>query len=333
MQFQVENSHGLRAKWFARGATLAELHVPDRHGQRADVVLGFDDEAGYRSGENQHFGCTTGRYANRICKGRFTLDGVEYQLDVNNGPNHLHGGPQRALDKVDWHGEVAEATGPGVRFTYTSPDGEESFPGTLQLAVTYTLTDDYGLRIEYEATTNRPTVVNLTNHTYFNLVGHGAGTILDHELWLDADRYTPVDETLIPTGKLADVTGTPLDFRTPSKIGRRIADLVETPAGGYDHNFVLNGTAGTLRRIAEVREPRSGRVLIVETDQPGVQLYTGNGLHGQLGKQGQRYPRHSAFCLETQHFPDSPNQPNFPSTVLRPGETYCQVCVYRFAVE
>lgn len=333
MEFTAENADGLSAKWFSRGATLVELHVPDREGRTTDVVLGFDDEASYATGANQHFGCTTGRYANRICRGRFTLDGVEYQLAVNNGQNHLHGGPQRALDKVDWQGESASAGGPGVRFTYTSPDGEEGFPGTLKVAVTYALTDDNGVRIQYEATTDRPTIVNLTNHSYFNLVGHGAGSILEHELWLEADRYTPVDDTLIPTGELADVAGTPLDFRTPSKIGRRIAELVETPAGGYDHNFVLNGTAGTLRKIAEVREPRSGRVLSVETDQPGIQFYTGNGLHGQLGKRGQSCPRHSAFCLETQHFPDSPNQPTFPSTVLQPGEAYRHVCMYRFTTQ
>ncbi len=332
MQFTARNNHGLTAKWIARGATLAELHVPDREGRLADVVLGFDDEAGYRSGANQHFGCTTGRYANRIRGGRFTLDGVAYQLAVNNGPNHLHGGPERGLDKVEWNGEPL-ADGAGVRFTYTSPDGEESYPGTLTLAVTYLLSDNNGLRIEYEATTDRPTIINLTNHSYFNLAGQGAGSILDHELWLDADRYTPVDETLIPTGELAEVAGTPLDFRTACSIGSRIAQLNETPAGGYDHNYVLNGSAAALRKIAELRDGRSGRVMTVETDQPGVQLYTGNGLQGQTGKHGKTYPRRSALCLETQHFPNSPNQPQFPSTVLRPEETYRHVCVYSFSAE
>ena len=332
MQFTARNTHGLTAKWIARGATLAELHVPDREGRLADVVLGFDDEAGYRSGDNQHFGCTTGRYANRIRGGRFTLDGVAYQLAVNNGPNHLHGGSERGLDKVEWNGAPL-ADGAGVRFTYTSPDGEESYPGTLTLAVTYLLSDDNGLRIEYEATTDRPTIINLTNHSYFNLAGQGAGSILDHELWLDADRYTPVDETLIPTGELAEVAGTPLDFRSACSIGSRIAQLNETPAGGYDHNYVLNGNAGTLRKIAELRDGRSGRVMTVETDQPGVQLYTGNGLRGQTGKRGKTYPRRSALCLETQHFPNSPNQPQFPSTVLRPEETYRHVCVYSFSAE
>ena len=332
MQLTAMNSHGLVAKWITRGATLAELHVPDREGQLADVVLGFDDEAGYCSGDNQHFGCTTGRYANRIRGGRFTLDGVEYQLAVNNGPNHLHGGPERGLDKVEWHGEPV-ANGAGARFSYTSPDGEESFPGTLDVAVTYLLTDENGVRIEYEATTDRPTIINLTNHSYFNLAGHGAGSVFDHEVWIDADRYTPVDETLIPTGTLAEVAGTPLDFRTACSIGSRIVELSETPAGGYDHNYVLNHAAGTLRKIAQVCDPGSGRVMTVESDQPAVQLYTGNGLHGQTGKQGKTYPLHSAFCLETQHYPDSPNHPQFPSTELRPGEIYRHVSVYSFTAE
>lgn len=328
MEFTTDNGHGLSAKWISRGATLAELHVPDRRGETVDVVLGFDDEAGYASGANQHFGCTTGRYANRIRRGRFTLDGAEYQLAINNGPNHLHGGPNQALDKVQWQGELLPS-GKGVRFTYTSPDGEESFPGALATTVVYTLTDDNAVRIEYEATTDKATIVNLTNHSYFHLAGHGAGTVYDHLLWIDADRYTPTDETLIPLGELAPVAGTPLDFRQPRALGERIGEL----DGGYDHNFVLNGPAGTVRKIAEVREPSSGRVMIVETDQPGVQLYSGNGLSGQTGKRGKRYERHGAFCLETQCFPDSPNQPQFPSTVLRPGQTYRHVCVYRFAAE
>ena len=332
MEFTAKNSNGLVAKWISRGATLVELHVPDRNGQFADVVLGFDDEAGYASGDNQHFGCTTGRYANRISQGKFTLDGVEYQLAINNGPNHLHGGPNEGLDKVQWNGEQLP-DGNGVRFTYTSPDGQESFPGTLQLAVTYTLTDDDTIHIEYEATTDKPTIINLTNHSYFNLKGHGEGDVLDHVVWLDADRYTPTDETSIPIGELADVTDTPFDFRTPTAIGARFSEVRATPANGYDHNYVLNGEVGEVRKIAEVSDPTSGRVLTVETDQPGVQLYTGNFLAGQTCKAGKTYPGNSAFCLETQHFPDSPNKPNFPSTVLRPGETYRHVCVYGFGVE
>lgn len=332
MEFTARNTHGVTAKWISRGATLVELHVPDREGQLADVVLGFDDEAGYCSGDNQYLGCTTGRYANRIRDGRFTLDGVDYQLATNNGPNHLHGGSERSLDKVEWHGESV-ADGAGVRFTYTSPDGEESYPGTLDLVVTYLLTDDNGVRIEYEATTDRPTIINLTNHSYFNLAGHGAGSILDHELWIDADRHTSSDETLIPTGEVVEVAGTPLDFRTPRTIGSQIAELSETSIGGYDNNYVLDSDVGTLRKIAQVRDPSSGRVMTVETDQPAVQFYTANGMNGQTGKQGKTYPRHSAFCLETQHYPDSPNQPQFPSTVLRPGETYRHVCVYGFSAE
>lgn len=332
MEFTATNSHGTKAKWISRGATLTELHVPDRDGNLADVVLGFDDAAGYSTKANQHFGATTGRYANRIANGKFELDGTEYQLAINNGPNHLHGGPNEALDKVEWQGEPL-ADGNGVKFNYTSPDGQESFPGTLNVEVTYTLTDENAVRIEYTATTDKPTIVNLTNHSYFNLAGHGEGDILDHVVWIDADRYTPTDDTSIPTGEIAKVDGTPFDFRTPLKIGARIGELVETPAGGYDHNYVLNGKVGTVRKIAEVCAPKSGRVLTVETDQPGVQFYTGNFLAGQTAKAGKTYPGYSAFCLETQHFPDSPNKPDFPSTVLRPGETYRHVCVYGFSVE
>jgi aldose 1-epimerase len=332
MEFTAEISNGLAAKWISRGATLAELHVPDRNGRLDDVVLGFDDEAGYASGDNQHFGCTTGRCANRIREGRFSLDGVDYQLAINNGPNHLHGGPERGLDKVEWQGESL-ADGPGVRFTYSSPDGEESYPGNLDLTVIYRLTEENGVRIEYEATTDRPTIVNLTNHSYFNLAGQGVESVFDHELWIDADRYTPSDELLLPTGEVAEVAGTPLDFREARTIGSRIDELVKTSFGGYDHNFVLDGQVGTLRKIAQVRHPESGRVMTIETDQPAVQLYTGNGLYGQAGKQGKAYARHSAFCLETQHYPDAPNQPSFPSVVLRPGETYRHVCVYSFSAE
>ena len=331
MEFTVQNSSGMKVKWFSFGATLAECHVPDRDGNLADVVQGFDDEAGYASDDNQYFGCTTGRYANRIAGGKFTLDGTAYQLATNKEPNHLHGGPDEGLSKVDWNGEMLPE-GNGVRFTYTSLDGQESYPGTLQVAVTYTLTDDNAVGIEYEATTDKPTIVNLTNHSYFNLAGHGEGLIFDHELWINAARYTPTDEASIPTGELAEVDGTPLDFRTPRKIGERIGQLKETHAQGYDHNYVLNDFNGSVRRIAEVYEPNSGRVLTVDTDQPGVQLYTGNFLGGQTCKGGKTYPGHTAFCLETQHFPDSPNKPEFPSTVLRPGETYRHVCVYSFKV-
>jgi len=327
MRYTATNRHGMIAKWIARGATLTELHVPDRKGQLADVVLGFDDLAGYESGDNQHFGCTTGRYANRIKAGKFTLDGVDYQLATNQGPNHLHGGSERGLDKVTWDAEPLEN---GVRFTYRSPDGEENFPGNLDVEVTYTLDDENGLRIAYQATTDKPTIINLTNHSYFNLAGHGSGSVLDHEVWIDADRTTFVDDEAIPTGELVDVTGTPFDFRKRQRLGDRIDELISTPAGGYDHNYVVNDFSGVLKKIAEVVDPHSGRVMEVATDQPGVQLYTGNGLRGQVGKNGQTYVSQSAVCFETQHFPDSPNQPSFPTTVLRPGETYRHVCVYAF---
>lgn len=323
--FLLTNSRGMTAKLISRGATLAELHVPDRVGQVADVVLGFDDLTSYESGANQHFGCTTGRFANRIHRGKFTLDGIEYQLAINNGPNHLHGGSSRSLDKVTWTGTRLDKS-LGVRFTCESPAGEEMYPGTLSLAVTYTLSEDNALRIDYEATTDNPTIINLTNHSYFNLSGHGEPSILDHELAIDADRITVVDNESIPTGELAEVAGTAFDFRSRHRIGDRIAET----AGGYDHNYVLNGEWGTLRSIAEVFDPQSRRVMRVATDQPGVQLYTGNGLHGQTGKEGKTYPRQSAFCLETQNFPDAPNQPNFPSPVLRPGETYRHTCIYAF---
>ena len=334
MSFSSTNSNGMVAKWISRGATITELHVPDSQGNLADVVLGFDDEAGYASGDNQHFGCATGRYANRIKAGKFTLDGVEYQLAINNGPNHLHGGPKRGIDKVEWEGEAFESTeGSGVKFRYISPDGEENFPGTLAIEITYTLTEENAIKIEYEATTDKATPVNLTNHSYFNLSGHGAGSIFDHQVQIEADQYTVSDAGLVPTGELADVAGTPLDFRERHAIGERINELIETPPCGYDHNFVLRGENGVLRRIAEVYDPKSGRVMTVHTDQPGVQLYTGNHLHGRACKQGKIYPGYSALCLETQHFPDSPNQPSFPSTILRPGETYRHTCIYAFSNE
>ena len=330
MQYVATNANGITAKWIARGATLTELHVPDRHGELADVVLGFDNVAGYESGANQHFGCTTGRYANRICGGKFSLDGTQYQLAVNNGPNHLHGGPERGLDKVDWHAEHLEG---GVRFTYTSPAGEEAYPGTLSSVVNYTLTDRGALEIAYSATTDQPTIINLTNHTYFNLSGHGSGSILDHEVCIHADHYTPTDQHGIPTGELAEVAGTPFDFRRRKRVGQDFSAVAATAAGGYDHNYAVRGQAGRVAKIAEVFDAASGRVMYVSTDQPGIQFYTGNGLHGQVGKRAQTYAAQSALCLETQHFPDSPNQPNFPSTVLRPGETYRHVCIYAFAVE
>jgi aldose 1-epimerase len=325
----------MRAKWVSYGASLAELYVPDREGNLVDVVLGFDDEAGYRSDDNQHFGATTGRFANRIAGGRFALDDRDYQLACNDVPNHLHGGPRRGLGLIDWQGEPFEGPlGSGVRFHYRSPDGEEGYPGNLDITVTYTLTLMGALRIEHVAQTDKPTIINLTNHSYFNLAGHGSPTVLDHQVWIDANRYTPKDEYGIPTGEIAEVAGTPLDFRRPRIIGDRIGELGDSqPRNGYDHNFVLNGPEGALRLAAEVYHASTGRKMRVHTDQPGVQFYVGNMLRGQRGKGGAIYPRRSALCLETQHFPDSPNQPHFPSVVLRPGENYCHTCVYEFSVE
>jgi aldose 1-epimerase len=329
----LKNKNGMVAKLITLGATLTELHVPDKNGKLADVVLGFDNVAGYESDANQHFGCTTGRVANRIAKARFTLDGKEYQLAVNNGPNHLHGGTKRNLGKVVWKAEPVKSDGgQGVRFSYTSPDGEEGYPGTLQITVTYTLTDKNELRIDYTATTDKATPVNLTNHSYFNLSGAGTPTVLDHELTLNAAKYTPTDEGLIPTGKIEPVAGTPLDFTKPAVIRPRVEQLLKTPAIGIDHNFVLNKT-DVKTAAAKVRDPASGRTLTVYTDQPAIQVYSGNFLKGQTGKGGKTYPIRSALCLETQHFPDSVNRPEFPSTILKPGQTYRQTCIYAFSSE
>lgn len=333
-EYTLKNKAGVVAKLVTRGATLTEMHVPDRSGKLADVVLGFDDVAGYESDRNQFFGCTTGRVCNRIAKGKFSLGGKEYTLAVNNGPNHLHGGVKRNLDKVIWSAVASQTSdGQQVVFSYTSPDGEEGYPGELKVKVTYLLTEKSELRITYEATTNKATPVNLTNHSYFNLAGAGAATVLDHELLINADKFTPTDDTLIPTGELAKVDGTPLDFRKSTVIGARIDQVDQTAATGYDHNYVLNGASGELRLAAKVKEPKSGRVLSVLTTEPGVQLYTGNFLHDQAGKGGKKYPRRSALCLETQHYPNSVNIPSFPSTILEPGKTYQHTCVFGFSVE
>ncbi len=332
--YTLKNSQGVTAKIMTRGATLTQLHVPDKTGKTADVVLGFDDVAGYESDDNQYFGCTVGRVGNRIGKGKFTLNGKEYQLAVNNGPNHLHGGLKRSFDKVVWKAQAVEtSTGPGVKFTYTSPDGEEGYPGTMSATVIYSLSDNNELRIEYEATTDADTPINLTNHSYFNLAGEGAATVLDHVLTLNASKYTPTDDTLIPTGKIESVEGTPLDFRKPTRIGERIKQLDDSPYIGYDHNVVLDGEMGTLRHIATLKDPASGRVLKVSTTEPGVQFYSGNFLKGQKGKGGKTYAHRSAMCLETQHFPDSVNHPNFPTTILKPGDTYRHKAVFALSAE
>ncbi len=334
MEYQVTGPSGMRAKFVSRGATLAELWVPDRDGQLADVVLGFDNEAGYATTDNQHFGCTTGRFANRIALGKFTLDGQEYQLAINNGVNHLHGGSKRDLSRVEWEGEQFDGpSGAGVRFHYLSPDDEEGYPGNLDVTVTYTLTPGNAVKIDYVATTDKATPVNLTNHSYFNLSGHGTPSVLDHEVWIGADRYTPKDAGGIPTGEIAPVEATPLDFRTQRRLGDRIGDLTGVDADGYDHNFVLNGPQGVMKLVATAFDPASGRTLHVHTDQPGMQMYTANFVWGQTCKQGKVYGKHSAVCFETQHFPDSPNKPQFPSCILRPGETYRYTCAYEFGVE
>lgn len=330
--YVLTNAKGVTAKVMTYGAILTELHVPDRDGKPDDVVLGFDDLGGYLAG-HPYFGATVGRVANRIARGRFTLDGKEYRLAVNNGPNALHGG-RKGFDKVVWEAEPAEAKdGVAVRFRYRSPDGEEGYPGNLSAAVTYTLTDDNALRLDYTATTDKPTPVNLTNHSYFNLAGPRAGDILGHELMLAADKYTPVDDTLIPTGEVRPVRGTPLDFTTPTTIGSRIDQLKGEP-GGYDHNFVLRGGGKQPALAARVREPKTGRVLEMFTTEPGVQFYTGNFLDGTVkGKGGVVYGKHAGFCLEAQHYPDSVNHPDFPSTILKPGQTYTQTTVYQFSAK
>jgi aldose 1-epimerase len=338
--FRLANPAGMEVRLSTLGAAVVGIKVPDRAGKLADVTFGFDAAAGYSSAENQYFGCIAGRYANRIAAGRFSLDGQEYQLATNDKTNHLHGGAKRSLDKVIWSAHPFEKPAArGVKFLYESPDGEEGYPGTLTISVTYTLTDDNKLRIEYAASTDKPTVVNLTNHSYFNLAGQGSPTINDHVLTIFADRYTPVDEGLITTGELALVAGTPLDFTKPTPIGERVAQLDDKPGKGYDHNWVLNRSevdGEGLAKAAELVDPASGRMLTVLTDQPGLQFYGGNFLHGQKGKGGAVYAYRSGCCLETQHYPDSPNKQGregWPSVVLRPGETYKHVCVYAFGVK
>jgi aldose 1-epimerase len=331
--YVLTNPHGMTAKIMTYGAIVTELHVPDRYGKLDDVVLGFSDLKSYLAG-HPCFGATVGRVANRIARGKFTLNGKEYKLAINNGPNSLHGG-LKGFDKVIWKAEPVRDVkdGVAVKFSYLSPDGEEGYPGNLSTTVTYTLTNKNALRIDYEAKTDKATPVNLTNHTYFNLAGVGGGTVLDHELMLAADKYTPADETLIPTGEIAPVKGTPLDFAIPTLIGARIKELPEK-LGGYDHNFVLNSGGKRLALAARVYEPTTGRLMEMETTEPGVQLYTANFLDSTIkGKGDVACKKHQAFCLEAQHFPDSVHHPNFPSTILEPGKTYKQTTVYRFSVK
>ncbi len=333
--YTFSNAQGMEVRAMTYGGIILSVKVPDRNGKLDDVTLGFDSLEPYLAG-HPYFGAIIGRYGNRIGKARFKLDGKEYKLAANNGPNSLHGGV-KGFDKVVWSAEPFDKPeGVGVVFTYTSPDGEEGFPGTLQTKVTYTLNDKNELIFDYYATTDKPTPVNLTNHTYFNLAGPGTRDILDHVMMIHADNTTPVDSTLIPTGEIKSVEGTPFDFRKPTPIGARIdADDQQIKYGpGYDHNFVLNRPGPGLSLAARVSEPSTGRVMEVRTTEPGIQFYSGNFLDGTLtGKGGHVYKRRFGFCLETQHFPDSPNKPLFPSTILRPGETYTSQTVYAFSVE
>jgi aldose 1-epimerase len=326
--YTLKNANGLVAKITNYGATLVSLEVPDKDGKLADITLGFDKLDGYLT-RHPYFGSTVGRYANRIGGAKFVLDGVEYKLAANNGPNHLHGGI-KGFDKAVWQAqEVKTEEAVGLQLTYLSMDGEEGYPGNLACNVTYTLGNSDELKIDYEAVAaGKATIVNLTNHTYWNLAGQGSGDILGHELMLNADAYTPVDEGLIPTGEIKKVAGSPMDFTKPMKIGSRI----EQVEGGYDHNYVLNSTGAEVPGLcAKVYEPSSGRAMEIHTTEPGVQFYTGNFLDGSVtGKAGKVYKKHYGFCLETQHFPDSPNKPDFPPVLLKAGDKYETTTVYKF---
>ncbi|CAA9546887.1 MAG: Aldose 1-epimerase [uncultured Thermomicrobiales bacterium] len=337
-RYSLTNANGMTVKILTYGGIVQSIEVPDRDGAMANVALGFADLESYVEG-NPYFGCITGRYANRIAEGRFTLEGEEYQLAINNEPNHLHGG-EKGFDKYVW--DAAEGTaddGASLALSRVSPDGEENYPGTLSVEVTYTLTDADELRIEYRATTDAATIVNLTNHSYFNLAGEGSGTIYDHELQLTAANYTPTDETAIPTGEIAPVAGTAFDFTRPTAIGERIrAGEEQIVLGrGYDHNFVLDREDpedGELITAATVTDPNSGRTMEVLTTEPGIQFYSGNFLDGTIvGTSGTPYRQGDGFALETQHFPDSPNRPEFPSTELQPGDEYRSTTIYRFSAQ
>ncbi len=329
--YRLKNANGVEVLLTNYGASVISLHVPDKNGKMDDVVLGYDSIQGYYHGKS-YFGCIVGRYANRIAKGQFQLEGQTYTLAKNNGPNSLHGG-LKGFDKVVWSGKQQDSV---LTLTYVSKDGEEGYPGTVTISVRYTLTNDNSLVMDYSATTDKTTILNVANHSYFNLEGQGKGDILDHELMINADGFTPVDSTLIPIGEIMKVAGTPFDFTTPHKIGERINDTTDQQIKvglGYDHNFALNGKAGELRLAARVSAPVSGRVLEVLTTEPGVQFYSGNFLNGSEKGKGSVYGYRSGFCLETQHFPDSPNQPAFPSAVLKPGETFASTTVFKFSVK
>jgi aldose 1-epimerase len=336
-RYTLESPAGVAVSVLTFGGAIQQLWAPDRDGRRANVVLGFSTVADYERHAGHHFGGIIGRYANRIAAGAFSLDGVAHRLPRNDGPNTLHGGTE-GFDVHVWEAAVAQPVDDRVAISFrrTSPDGEMGFPGALDVEVTYTVSVDGALRVDYRATTDEPTVVNLTNHAYWNLAGEDAGTILDHELILAADRYTPIDERLIPTGEVASVAGTPLDFRVRRVIGERIRQGFEqlTLARGYDHSFVINGDPGTLRFAACVREPVTGRELEVHTTEPAIQFYSGNFLDGTVVGAGEKaYRQGDGFALEPQHYPDSPNRPQFPSTLLRPGEAFESTTIYRVSTQ
>jgi aldose 1-epimerase len=326
--FTLTNSQGMEVSIINYGGIVTTIKVPDRTGRVEDVVLGHDTLEGYLN-RSRFFGALIGRYANRIARGRFVLHGIEYSLGINNGVNHLHGG-FKGFDKVVW---LSEELTEGLRLTYFSQDGEENYPGNLRAKVSYSLSEANELRVEYQAETDQDTIVNLTNHSYFNLAG--GGTILDHELTIEADAFTPVDHTLIPCGEIRNVKETPFDFTSPTPVGMRINTDDEQLwfAGGYDHNFVLRTAPAGVRKVASLHDPKTGRLLEISTEQPGIQFYSGNYLDGSIiGKGGRAYVKYSGCCLETQHFPDSPNHPNFPPTVLRPGKEYRHTTVFKFSV-
>lgn len=336
--YTLTNANGMVLKATNYGATITELHVPDRDAKLADVVLGFDTLEAYQQ-RSPYFGCMAGRVANRIALGQFELDGRQYQLAVNNGPNHLHGGV-KGFDKVVWIPEMfADRDGPGIRFTYNSPDGDEGYPGALDVTVEYVLSDDNELIVRTTAEARAPTIVNIVHHTYWNLGGHDSGTILDEELMIKAESYTPTDETLIPTGDIVDVAGTPYDFREMTRIGDQIDDVPpidENDPGGYDLNYVVDGNPEALRLAAALYDPSSGRRMEIWADQPGIQFYTGNWLADLPGKGGAVYDQYAGLCLETQKFPDAVNKrgvAGWPSVELRPGETYTHLMMHRFSVE
>src|SRR3984957_13646484 len=331
--YTLTNSHGVEVRTMKYGGIILSIRVPDRKGQLGDIVLGHEKLDGYIPNPT-YFGSIVGRYANRIANGSFTLGGKKYSLPKNDGPNTLHGGLDRTFNKVVWDGALNGKS--GVAFTYLSKDGEEGFPGNVKVKVPYTRTDSNDLAVDSEATTDKATPINVSQHSYFNLAGEGTGDILNHEIMINADRFTPVDKNLIPTGELRPVKGTPFDFTTPTKVGARIDDSYEqlVLGHGYDHNWVINRKGDSLTLAARVYEPTSGRVLEVSTTQPGVQFYTGNFLDGTVtGKQGHVYKRRYGLCLETQHFPDSPNHPDFPSAILKPGETFRQKTVFKFSTK